>query len=96
VQPAMGTPDRYISFQGLECDDHARRILGYVRDCLAAGDRPSPWQPYFERKLVEIRGIGQDELFFVGSQVNYIRELFEHHAHRDGLSLLDRIEDECC
>lgn len=89
-------PDRYISFDGIECDAYAQRIVDYIRDCIGQADHPSSWQPYFERKLAEIQGIGQDELFFVGSQVNYIRELFEHHGHSQGLDLLDKIEDECC
>ena len=92
---AMKT-DRYISFEGIECDDQARHVLACIRDCLEQANRHPHWQPYFERKLVEIARMGQDQLFFVGSQVNYIRELFEHHGHRQGLELLDRIEDECC
>jgi len=96
VQPTAAKADRYISFEGIECDDFARQVVSYIRDCIAEGQNPSDWQAYFERKLVEIAGIGQDELFFVGSQVNYIRELFEHHEHADGLALLDKIEDECC
>ncbi|NEX20486.1 N(2)-fixation sustaining protein CowN [Thiorhodococcus mannitoliphagus] len=88
--------DRYISFDGIDCDAYAERILGYIRACIDDAENPSDWQPYFERKLVEIAGMGQDALFFVGSQVNYIRELFEHYDHDDGLELLDKIEDECC
>ncbi|MBK1718342.1 N(2)-fixation sustaining protein CowN [Thiocystis violacea] len=88
--------DRYISFEGIECDEIARRILGFIRDCLGESDRASNWSSYFERAVVENERIGQDELFLVGSQVNYIRELFEHHGHQPGLDLLDQIEDECC
>ena len=90
--------DRYISFEGIECDDQAQHVLRCIRECIEASKDgpPSSWSPYFERKLVEIAQMGQDELFFVGSQVNYIRELFEHHGHREGLDLLDQIEDECC
>ncbi|NVZ09941.1 N(2)-fixation sustaining protein CowN [Allochromatium humboldtianum] len=87
--------DRYITFEGLECDEQARRILDCIRDCIEAPEASS-WSAYFERKLDEITRMGQDELFVVGSQVNYIRALFEHHGHREGLDLLDRIEDECC
>ena len=94
--PAVAKTDRYISFEGIACDEHARRILRFIRECIGQSSRPSSWQSYFERKLVEIERMGQDELFFVGSQVNYIRELFEHHGHGEGLELLDRIEDECC
>ncbi|WP_207168605.1 N(2)-fixation sustaining protein CowN [Thiocystis violacea] len=96
VQSAAPKTDRYISFEGIECDACAERILSLIRECLGEVECPSAWQPYFERKLPEITGIGQDALFFVGSQVNYIRELFEHHGLEAGLSLLDQIEDECC
>lgn len=89
--------DRYISFAGIACDAQAQRVLRYVRECLEAPEAASSvWQGYFVRKLDELARLGQDELFFVGSQVNYIRELFEHHQHRAGLALLDQIEEECC
>lgn len=96
MQRTAAQADRYISFEGIECDAHAARILSYIRDCIDEVEHPSSWQSYFARKLVEIEGIGQDALFFVGSQVNYIRELFEHHGQTAGLDLLDKIEDECC
>ncbi|MTW20258.1 N(2)-fixation sustaining protein CowN [Allochromatium palmeri] len=98
MSQAAEKTDRYISFEGIECDEQAQRVLHCIRDCTEAPqDGPSSsWTSYFERKLVEIARMGQDELFFVGSQVNYIRELFEHHGHRAGLDLLDQIEDECC
>lgn len=88
--------DRYISFEGIECDAYAERIVGYIRDCIGDAENPSDWQAYFERKLVENAGMGQDDLFLVGSQVNYIRMLFEHYDHDEGLELLDTIEEDCC
>ncbi|EXJ17228.1 N(2)-fixation sustaining protein CowN [Imhoffiella purpurea] len=96
MQSTAAKVDRYVTFEGIECDDYARQVVVYIRDCLADGDRPSAWQDYFERKLIENAGMGQDELFLVGSQVNYIRELFEHYQHAEGLDLLDKIEEECC
>lgn len=91
-----GKTDRYISFDGIPCDDHARRIVGSIRDCIDDAAHPSDWQAYFTNKLVEVERRGQDELYFVGSQVNTIRELFEHYGREDALELLDRIEQECC
>lgn len=96
MSSAAGKTDRYISFDGIECDGIARRILSLIRDCLGESERASDWSSYFERTVAENARIGQDELFLVGSQVNYIRELFEHHGQREGLDLLDQIEDECC
>ncbi len=91
-----GKTDRYISFDGIACDDHARRIVLAIRDCIGDVSRPSHWHSYFETKLTEAKQRSQDELYFVGSQVNAIRELFEEHGREDALELLDRIEDECC
>ena len=88
--------DRYISFDGIACDDHARRIVLWIRECGSDVERPSHWQAYFSAKLTEVEQRGQDELYFVGSQINAIRELFEHYGREDALELLDRIEDECC
>jgi len=96
VHCTAANTDRYISFEGIACDEYARRICEVIRDCIAETERPSPWQSYFERKMVEIDSIGQDELFFVGSQVNYVRELFQFYGRQDALDLLDKIEDECC
>ena len=88
--------DRYISFDGIACDEHARRIVLSIRDCLGDLARPSPWQAYFETKLSESERRGHDDLYFVGSQVNTIRELFEQHGREEALDLLERVEEECC
>ena len=88
-------PDRYLSFEGIACDDHARRLVATIRACLAA-QAPSPWQQYFTVKLAENAQRGHDELYFVGSQVNAIRELFAAYEQTDALELLEQVEEECC
>lgn len=88
--------DRYLSFAGIACDRDASRIVSAIRDCLGDSEHPSPWQSYFATKLNEAERRGQDALYFVGSQVNAIRELFVHYACEDALRLLDRVEEECC
>ena len=96
VQSSAGKIDRYLSFAGIACDDHARRIVLSIRDCIGDTARPSHWQAYFETRLAEAHGRGHDDLYVVGSQVNAIRELFEHYGRAESLELLDWIEDECC
>jgi hypothetical protein len=88
--------DRYISFNGITCDDHAQRIVSALHICIADPACPTPWQTYFVTKLDEIARRGQDELYFVGSQVNAIRELFTHYNDTDALQLLEQVEEECC
>lgn len=96
MQQSTVKTDRYVSFEGIECDACARRLVAHIRDCIEDVGRPSPWQSYFQVKLAEVARRGQDELYFVGSQVNAIRELFAHDEHGEALELLDWIEEECC
>lgn len=90
------TPDRYISFNGIACDAHAQRIVSAIRTRIDDATCPAPWQTYFVTKLKETAQRGQDELYFVGSQVNAIRELFTHYNDAGALQLLEQIEEECC
>ncbi len=89
-------PDRYTSFQGIECDANARHLLDRIQYHLEHHTQPSPWLDYFQRKLSERQKLGQDELFFVGSQINNIRSLFEQFEDTEALSLLDQVENDCC
>lgn len=94
----MSSPasDRYVTFQGLNCDDNAERILQTVQGCLAASRPVTPWQNYFRLKLDQRQALGQDALFFVGSQISQIRELLETYDETDALQLLEQVEEECC
>jgi hypothetical protein len=88
--------DRYVSFEGHACDDCARRIVAAIHDCLARLGDASPWHAYFRTRLAEVERRGQDELYFVGSQVNTLRELFDEAGADDAAALLERVELECC
>ncbi|MBV5311269.1 N(2)-fixation sustaining protein CowN [Chromatium okenii] len=90
------TTDRYISFNGIACDDHAQHIVSALRIHIDNPACPAPWQTYFVTKLEETARRGQDELYFVGSQVNAIRELFIHYNDTGALQLLEQVEEECC
>lgn len=88
--------DRYITFEGIDCEERVRRIVAHIRSCIGDTAKPSPLHTYFAVKLDEIEGRGQDELYFVGSQVNPLRELFDHHGDAAAIDLLEQIEEECC
>jgi len=84
---ALPAPDRYVTFQGLDCDGNAEQILQHIQHCLALSHKTS-WQAYFRLKLEQREALGQDALFFVGSQVSQIRELFETYDETAALRLL--------
>jgi hypothetical protein len=88
--------DRYMSFNGINCDTNAIRLLDIIQQHLNEMDSSNPWLQYFNLKLSSRRALGQDELFFVGSQVSQIRELLEQVHDSEALNLLDQVEEECC
>ncbi|MGF1498309.1 MAG: N(2)-fixation sustaining protein CowN [Elainellaceae cyanobacterium] len=47
-------------------------------------------------KLRDRLSLGQDELHFVGSQMNNIRALFEEYEDDQALDLLEQVEEDCC
>lgn len=95
-KPSARPTDRYVTFDGIACDEHARHLVRKIRDCIADAAYPSQWQTYFAAKLREAERRGHDDLYVVGSQINALRELFAQHGESDALALLERIEDECC
>jgi len=90
------TTDRYISFQGIDCDGKAHRILSYIEQYVEEPPRYSPWLAYFQKHLSSRISLGQDDLYFVGSQINSIRSLFEDYDDTEALALLEQLEEDCC
>lgn len=90
------TSDRYVSFQGIDCDGKAQRLLGYIKQYIAESPYPSPWIDYFRTKLANQQTLGQDDLYFVGSQINSIYALFEEYNNEKALALLKQVEEDCC
>lgn len=88
--------DRYISFQGIDCDGRAHQILNYIEQYIDSPPPHSPWVDYFQQKLRDRVSIEQDALHFIGSQINNIYALFEDYEDTKALDLLEKIEEECC
>jgi hypothetical protein len=89
------TPDRYITFVGLDCDDKARAIVERLRTS-AAGGLEDPFWTYFAAKLDGDRGPAHDELYHIHSNLNDLRDLVERWRDADLAELLEAIEVECC
>lgn len=90
------TLDRYLSFTGMDCDTRARELLTHVQHVIAAPQTPSSWASYFAAKLAEAEHRGQDALYFVGSQINTLRELFAQLDDDAAIAQLEYLEEACC
>lgn len=88
------TPDRYVSFAGIDCDGNAMRLMAMLRAQMAASD--SRWVAYFTRKLEEKRRMGNDDLYFIGAQMNMLAAFFEEESCAEARALLWELEQTCC
>ncbi|TCP40814.1 N(2)-fixation sustaining protein CowN [Rhodovulum marinum] len=88
------TLDRYVSFQGIDCDGNADRLMGMLARQMATTE--SRWVGYFEKKLAEKRRMGADNLHFIGSQVNTLSAFFAEEGDTEALDLLAYLEETCC
>ncbi|MDT8853456.1 N(2)-fixation sustaining protein CowN [Paracoccaceae bacterium Fryx2] len=87
-------PDRYKTFIGINCDTNAERMMRLLSDAMQRSD--TPWVGYLTAKLAERARMGQDDLHFIGSQVNALRSFFEEIEDTAGQALLDHLEEHCC
>ncbi|MFM2480485.1 N(2)-fixation sustaining protein CowN [Celerinatantimonas sp. YJH-8] len=90
------TYDRYQSFCGIECDKKADELIGRLKSQLAELASEHPWRSYFEQKFAEQQKHHQDNLYYIGSQVNALYSYFEEIDDEEGIELLSFIEEQCC
>ena len=89
-------PDRYVSFNGIDCKGNARRVMELIEKHLAESGQSEPFWEYFMGKRTPLSAPPPDDLFLVHSHINQIRELFEELANQEALALLFLLEEECC
>lgn len=96
---AIDTPDRYVSFKGISCDENSANLIVAIRRHI---DDPTRTNAFWERfktllaKADAVRARTADGLCLLCSHVYYIEELFEEYDDAEGLALLRKLEDECC
>lgn len=88
------TPDRYVSFVGIDCDGRADALMDMLSAGMTASE--SRWVDYFDKKLAEKQRMGHDNLRFVGEQLNTLRAFFEEIDDAPALDLLWDLEQTCC
>lgn len=88
--------DRYVSFQDIDCDGNARRLMELLDRQLAQPGRSNAFWDYFAKKRAGGSGAKPDDLFLIHSNINQFRDFFEHWQDVEAMALLQQIEEECC
>lgn len=88
--------DRYVSFNGIDCNGNARRVMSLIERHLVESGQSEPFWEYFMTKRKPRSGPPPDDLFLVHCHLNQIRELFEELANEEALAMLFLLEEECC
>jgi hypothetical protein len=88
--------DRYISFDGIDCNGNARQVMNFIERNLPESGPSNRFWEYFMTKRKPRSGPPPDDLFLVHCHINQIRELFEECTDKEALALLMRLEEECC
>lgn len=97
-QPSCGCnrPDRYVSFDGIDCAGNARRVMEHIERLSSQPGCESAFWDYFFKKRAGGSGPRPDDLFLIHSNINQVRELFEESEDEEALALLLQLEEECC
>lgn len=96
---AADPPDRYRSFQGIDCYGGAAAVVERLRLHIADPAHDNALWQRFTARLADAAAsdnLKPDILFLVCSHVYYIAELFETVNDDEGLALLQRLEFDCC
>lgn len=88
--------DRYVSFNGIDCDGNARRLMAIIDGHLRDPAKDNAFWQHFQKKRAGGAGPRPDDLFVIHCLINPIREFLEAWQDHEALALLDQIEEECC
>jgi len=89
-------PDRYVSFNGIDCDQNAALLMQTLLRHLADPAKCNAFWTYFLNKRRPASGPAPDDLFLIHSHLNQLRDFFEEHDDEAAQQLLEKIELECC
>lgn len=89
-------PDRYISFEGIDCDGNAARLMQLLDHQLTLPGRHNAFWDYFNKKRAGKTGPQMDDLYLIHGNINQLREFFETWQDEDAMELLQQLEEECC
>ena len=94
--------DRYVSFCGIDCEGNSARFMQTFLQLLEQGAGDPRWRDYFGGKLQQKEKMQQDNLYFIGAQMNSLYSYLDDCANSGSAGLpelrelLWQIEQECC
>lgn len=88
--------DRYVTFDGIDCDGNARRLMEHIERHLKDPEHNNAFWEYFMNKRSGGSGPKPDDLFLIHSNINQLRELFDASGDAEAMALLVQVEEECC
>lgn len=92
-------PNRYESFEGINCFENSRVVLKYALNILETPEYSNKFWDKFIEQIPESFYKGEDDekhLYIVCSNVYYLEELFDLAEREDALNALEKCEEECC
>lgn len=90
------TTDRYVSFDGIDCDGNARKVMELIEANMHKVENDLPFWEYFMKKRTPKSGPKPDDLFLIHCHINQVRDLFDKTGDRAAQELLIQVEEECC
>jgi hypothetical protein len=96
------TTDRYVTYKNIDCAGNSKLLMDLLRRHIDDPTRSNAFWEQFKQKLnrvgkpLENNGRCLDELFLIHTYINNLYEIFEQYDDHEALTLLDRIERECC
>lgn len=98
TEPTRPTPDRYVSFTGIDFEANMAAVLGHLGHYIDAPAVANPFWNRFRERLALAAGSERpvaDRLLLMHAHVYYMAELFEEHDDTEALAALQRLETEC-
>jgi hypothetical protein len=92
------TPDRYISFRGIDFEGNMAVVLGHLRRYIDSPAHANALWDRFTQRLAQAEtgaNVITDKLLLLHSHVYYMVELFEDHDDTEALAALLKLEEEC-
>ncbi|MFC3609417.1 N(2)-fixation sustaining protein CowN [Stutzerimonas tarimensis] len=80
----------------IECDRSIRTIYSRIQHYIRKDDGSCSLCGYFRDKIGTRNGFEPDARLILHAQINVIHELFERNGDHEMVSLLQRVEDDCC
>lgn len=92
-------PDRYISFDGINCTKLSQRVVDALLRHINDPARSNVLWEALKLQLADAdKGIAgkPDALYLICARIYMLDDLFVRYGDEEGLALLHELEEQCC